>query len=284
MTTKATAPAQAPPQNAEPPEAGHARQPLSVRFRRGMLSASRWVVSFGVLILIWSLAVRFSDQPDFLLPSPGQVWDSAVESTRSGTLLDHVYISVLRVFTGSAVAFVVAIPLAVAMGTSQKLSEYIWPVVVFFQAIPGIAWVPLAILWLGIGYKTVTFVVFLSVFFPILFNALVGIRGVNQNLANAALTLGASRFEVIRHVLIPGSVANIVTGVRLGMAYGWRALVAVEIIGGTSGVGYMIFDARAQLASDVVVVGMFTLGILWLLIDSLLLRPVERRTVERWGN
>jgi NitT/TauT family transport system permease protein/taurine transport system permease protein len=146
-----------------------------------------------------------------------------------------------------------------------------------------LAWTPLAILWLGIGYEAVTFIILVSVVFPLIFNTAAGVRSISQNLINAALTLGAGQGALLREVYFPGSLASIVTGLRIGVAYGWRSLVGAEMIAATSGVGFMIFDARQFLRSDVVIVGMMMLGTTWLVLDNIILRPLEARTVERWG-
>jgi NitT/TauT family transport system permease protein/taurine transport system permease protein len=241
------------------------------------------VVPFVVLAAVWQAAVRLGEYPVYLFPPPATVWHAAREILGSGELWTHTIESMGRVLLGSTAAIAVAFPLGLAMGMNRTASNYFTPMVTFFQAVPGLAWTPLAILWFGIGYKTVTFIVFLSVFFPVLFNTVVGIRSVNQTLINAVLTLGAPRLYVILEVLLPGALAYIVTGIRLGLGYGWRALVAVEMIGATSGLGFMIFDARAQLRSDLVIVGMLALGSVWLIADSLLLKPLEARTIERWG-
>lgn len=116
-----------------------------------------------------------------------------------------------------------------------------------------------------------------------LFGTVLGIRSINENLINAALTLGAGPRTLIWEVYLPGALPAIMTGVRLGVGYGWRALVGSEMIAASTGLGFMIFDARQFIRSDIVVLGMMLLGVLWLLLETLLLKPLERRTIERWG-
>jgi NitT/TauT family transport system permease protein/taurine transport system permease protein len=129
----------------------------------------------------------------------------------------------------------------------------------------------------------VTFIIFMSAFFPILFSTLTGVRATDRVLIDASETLGATHRDIVRHVILPSTLPFVMTGVRLGFGYGFRALVAGEMIAGSSGLGYMIFNAQDYLRSDIVVLGMLVIGILWLLIDRIVLKPIERRTVERWG-
>lgn len=243
----------------------------------------RVTVPFVILIALWQIAVMIGNYPAYLFPAPSKVFTSMLTISTNGQLAEHVWESTIRVVLGAATAMIVGFPLGFGMGINKRISAYATSVVTFFQAVPGLAWVPLAILWFGIGYRTVTFIVFLSVFFPILFNTVLGIRTVSETLIHAALTLGATRWQLITQVYIPGALAQIVVGIRLGVAYGWRALVGAEMIGASSGLGWFIFDARAQLRTDLVVVGMISLGLIWLALDSILLRPLEARTVERWG-
>ena len=132
-------------------------------------------------------------------------------------------------------------------------------------------------------FKAVTFIIFMAVFFPVVFNTLAGVRGTNQMLVWAVLTLGANRWNVLKEVVLPGALPSIVNGIRLGMGYGWRAVIAAEMIAAASGLGYMIFDARNWLDTPVVVMGMITMGLCWLSLDRMILKPIEKRTIEKWG-
>jgi NitT/TauT family transport system permease protein/taurine transport system permease protein len=201
----------------------------------------------------------------------------------NGDLFRHSAASMLRLGLGFAVGLGLALPLGILVGVNRTASALFTPPTVFFQAIPGLAWVPLAILWLGIGHKAVTFIIFNSVFFPILFNTILGVRSIPENMVNAALCLGASPWVLVKEVYLPGALPSIVAGIRLGAGYGWRALIGGEMIATSTGLGFMIFDARQFLGTDVVILGMVAIGILWLVTDSVILRPLERRTVLRWG-
>ena len=221
--------------------------------------------------------------PEYLFPSPFTVTDKLIEMTASGEIFRHIGASMYRLGLGFIVGFLLALPLGILIGVNRAASNFFTPPTTFFQAIPGLAWVPLAILWLGIGHKAVTFIIFNSVFFPILFNTILGIRSIPENMVNAALCLGASPWTLVKDVYIPGALPSIVTGVRLGVGYGWRALIGGEMIATASGLGFMIFDARQFLGTDVVILGMIVIGVLWMVIDFFALRPLEKRTIIRWG-
>ncbi len=238
---------------------------------------------FTLLVALWQMTAVVGNYPAYLFPPPSKVIDAILDVLSSGQLLEHVTESTVRVMLGTGMAMALGLPLGFAMGMNRRVSGYTTPLVTFFQAIPGLAWVPMAILWFGIGYKTVTFIVFLSVFLPILFNTVLGIRTVSETLVHAALTLGANRWQLISEVYVPGALAQTVVGIRLGVAYGRRALVGAEMIGASSGVRWLVFDSLLLLRTDLVIVGMITLGVIWLVLDSAFLRPLESRTVERWG-
>jgi len=157
------------------------------------------------------------------------------------------------------------------------------PIVGFFNALSGIAWLPLAITWFGLGWTSVTFIMFNTIFFLVFFNTLVGVRAVPRIFEQAVLTMGGSRRDVIWEVLIPGALPSVVTGIRMSIGFGWRALIAAEMIATSTGLGFLIYNGANFLQSDTILVGIIVIGVLWLLTDRLLLRPLERRTIERWG-
>ena len=153
----------------------------------------------------------------------------------------------------------------------------------FFQAIGDIAWLPILVIWFGYGLVTMTFVIVYTVIFPVVLNTVLGVRSIHVNMHRAALSLGASRARILWEVVLPGALPNIVTGLRNGLGYGWRALIAAEIIVGTSGIGFLMFDARRAGSVVEILLGMIILGILWYIVDSWILAPIERATGQRWG-
>lgn len=253
------------------------------RLMASLASLAMFVFPFIILVAIWQAVSSAKLYPNYIFPSPLDVWATLLRTLEDGSLLTHIRASLFRLGLGFATGFLIGFPLAVLIGINRTASRFFVPPITFFNSIPGLAWIPLAILWFGIDYKAVTFIIFNSVFFPVAFSTIAGIRAVPQNLVNAGRTLGASEMDLVREVYIPGALPSIVTGMRLGVAYGWRALIGGEMIATATGLGFMIFDARQQLDSGVIVLGMIVMGVLYLGMDQFILRPLEARTIERWG-
>lgn len=240
-------------------------------------------LSFGPILLVWELVVRAGIWSQTLFPSPLAVLQAGIELSRDGRLLENVVASMRNLGLGFFAGAILGVPLGVLMGLSRWGARFFDPTVNLLQAIPGLAWIPLAILWFGLNTGAVTFIIFTAVFFPLLFSTLAGVRATDQVMIDASLTLGARKWHLIRHIILPSTMPFLITGVRLGVGYGFRALVGGEMIAATAGLGWMVFDARSFLRSDIVVLGMLVMGTLWLVMDRAILKPIERRTTERWG-
>jgi NitT/TauT family transport system permease protein/taurine transport system permease protein len=200
-----------------------------------------------------------------------------------GILLSYTETSMWRWFVGVGVGTAVAIPVALALSFYRPLARMMFPLINFFTAIVELAWIPLFVLWFGYGFKVIVLSIGYVTFFPVLANTMSGIGQIPKVSVQAAQTLGANRLQVALHVLLPGSLPGTVTGVRTGAGYGFRSLIGAEMIAAQSGLGYMIFESRANQLTQRTVAGMITIGVLWLLVDRLYLRSIERATVERWG-
>lgn len=229
------------------------------------------------LLLVWQwISARVLDETSrALLPPPTMVAAAAWELIVSGELLRHLRDSLQREF----VAFVwalVAVPLGVAMGWWKGFDEQVDSLVEMLRPIPPLAWIPLSILWFGIGDLQNQFIIFLGIFFPVLLNTVNGVRGVEPNLVRAARCLGSDEWTVLTRVVLRAALPQIVTGVRVGLGVGWMALVAAELVGANSGLGFLINDARTILRTDVVIVGMITIGVVGLLLDLLIRRITAR--------
>ncbi|TKT74765.1 ABC transporter permease [Aquamicrobium sp. LC103] len=240
-------------------------------------------IPFVPLVLAWTVVVRLELFPPVFLPGPGDVARKAWELLYKGILTDYLADSLGRLAVGAAVGMAIAIPLGVFVGLNRKAYEFSWPILLFFQAIGDIAWLPILLVWFGFGLTTMTFVIVYTVLFPVVLNTVLGIRSAKPDLHRAAQSLGASRSRILFEVTLPGALPNIITGLRNGLGYGWRALIAAEIIVGTSGIGFLMFDARRAGSVEEIVVGMILLGVLWYIVDSWVLAPIERATGQRWG-
>jgi ABC-type nitrate/sulfonate/bicarbonate transport system permease component len=250
------------------------------RIGRGLLAE---VVPFACGVALWQILSSLGIWPRVLFPSPTDVFWAFLADLRSGVLLKDLGVSMARLGWGFLVGTAVAVPLGYLMGLNRASRDFFDPLINLLQAIPGLAWIPFAILWFGLGKGAVTFIIVMSVFFPVLHNLLTGIRLIQPVLVEAARTLGAKRAAIIGHVIFPATLPNLMTGIRLGIAFGFRSLVGGEMIASTDGIGYAIFNAQQYFQSARIVVGMLAIGVTWLVLDRAILRPIERRTTFRWG-
>lgn len=250
---------------------------------------NRWTTAFTfaapllLLLCLWEICVRLLHVDARVFPSVEAVFSAGLETIEDGSLVQHIAASLGRVAVGTSLAIVVSVPLGVAMGLNPAVSEFLSPLFRFFSVLAGIAWIPIATLWFGYGFGAITFVIFNAVFFVVTYNTLLGVSSIPMPLRHAAASLGATGWTLLTQVILPGALPNIVTGIRTGLGFAWRGLIAAEMIATNVGLGYMLFLARDFYKTEVIVFGMIVIGIIWLLIDRLILAPLERSTIERWG-
>lgn len=230
----------------------------------------------AALLILWQYAsVAWLDATTrTLLPPPSAIVSAAWELIGSGELFRHLFDSLKR----EVVAFLwaaAAIPLGIAMGWWKAVNEQMDPLIEILRPVPPLAWIPLSILWFGIGDTQNQFIIFLGIFFPILLNTVTGVRGIEPNLVRAARCLGANEWNILWRVVLRAALPQIVTGIRIGLGVGWMALVAAELVGASSGLGFLINDARTVLRTDYIIVGMATIGLVGLLIDQLIRKLVR---------
>jgi NitT/TauT family transport system permease protein/taurine transport system permease protein len=250
---------------------------------RHVRQAATFVAPLALLFLAWPVLIAAFEVNPRVFPGVSAVLAAAVEGASDGSLLAHVAASLGRVALGTTLAILVAVPLGIAMGVNAGVAAFLTPLFRFFSVLAGIAWIPIATLWFGYGFGAITFVIFNAVFFIVAYNTLLGVSSIPPRLRHAAASLGAGRLAMVTEVLLPGALPNIVTGIRTGLGFAWRGLIAAEMIATNVGLGYMLFVARDFYRTEVIVLGMIIIGLLWLLIDRLLLAPIERATIERWG-
>jgi taurine transport system permease protein len=260
--------------------------PVASRFSRWWFRAAPRVlplVPFAALLLIWAACYWIFKPSLATLPSIADVIDSFIEMGKSGELWADIAASSWRWVLGFVVGVVSGVVLGVAAGLNGFLARTLEPLATFFTAVSGIAWIPLAIVWFGIGTTTVVFIIWNSVFFLVFSNTLLGVRLSPPVLEDAARTLGAGRWHIITRVVFPGAMTYIMAGIRAGAGFGWRALIAAEIIGATTGLGALIYQAQEYYRTDQIIAGIIVIAILGVLIDTQFLARIERRTIERWG-
>jgi NitT/TauT family transport system permease protein/taurine transport system permease protein len=246
-------------------------------------TAAIWALLLASALGAWSLAAATLPVPEYFLPPPTAVAAALADLVRKGILPTYVAESLRRILVAAAVGLAVGVPLGLVLGMSRRVAEFVYPLLNFFQSVSGIAWLPLILVWFGFGERTILVAVNYTVLFPLVFNALLGVRSVPRIYVHALRTLGASRPRIVLDVVLPGALPSIATGLRLGLAYGWRALIAAEMLVGANGLGFMIFSAQNFHLTARIMLGMGIIGVLWLILDYFLLRPLEEATIARWG-
>jgi len=240
-----------------------------------------------IVILIWEVLSTLDIIPSYKLPSPLRVLSSLDDLIFIGMppgqkLYLHVFYSIQRVFLGFLIAFILAVPLGVLTGWFSSLRSIIEPIIELIRPIPPLAWIPIAILWFGIGNGSAAFIIFLGVFFPVLLTTISGVRTIDPILIDAARTLNATNKQILLKVILPGAVPAIFTGLRVGMGIGWMTLVAAEFTGVKQGygLGQMIMTARDLQRPDAVIAGMLVIGLIGSFIDRLF--HIIRNRVIKW--
>jgi taurine transport system permease protein len=258
---------------------------MTRRFRSigGLLRNVRVLLPFIVLIAVWWGIKSGFGVSDRLLVAPPAVWSSFVTLVTHGILAEYASTSLQLIGIAALVSFTAGVPVGFAVGTNRYAARALEGFLRFFQGISGIAWLPLAILWFGFTHTTTLAIVIYTLIVPIIFNTMVGVRAIPENYVLALRSLGAGRLRIVRDVYLPGALPSIVVGTRLGMGYGWRALIASEMLVRQGGLGDLIFGARTFNQIDRIMVGMIVIGCLYIVVDRLLVQPVEAMTLARWG-
>ncbi|MFY0614177.1 MAG: ABC transporter permease [Hyphomicrobiaceae bacterium] len=253
-------------------------------------------IPFVVLIGLWIANDVFGWLPEVFIPSISSVVESvftlqeecpgfisAITMAPSCQMTNHILSSVGRVLMAAVIGLPLGIALGILAGMNRTVSAFLEPVGIFANSISGIAWIPLAIVWFGVGWMTTLFILLNTIFWLIFFNTMLGVRSIARVYEQGVLTMGGNRWTVITQVYLPGALPSIITGMRMSLGFGWRALIAAEMIGGDSGLGYMIFTAAEEFKIEQVFLGVIVISLIYLATDRYLLMPLERWTVQRWG-
>ncbi len=241
------------------------------------------MIPFAAILALWFIAPSIFPIPAYKLPTPQLVWEQFAATLSDGSLLKHVLASLERLALGFVIGNALAIPLGIAIGLKKHVSDLCMPLLTFLQSIAGIAWIPLAVLWFGIGNGAIVFVIANIIFFANLHNAVIGVEAVPESYRRAVRSLGATSTQTLFNVIVPGAMVQLLVGLRSSVAFGWRALIGAELIAGTTGLGYMTLDAVQWYQTETVILGMIIVGILWLILDHAVFKTIENRTVIRWG-
>lgn len=237
------------------------------------------VITAIVLAALWFLITNMGWIKPLFLPTPQAVWGKFVlgmtEGVANSTLLQHTGSSLMRVFGAFLLSCVTAIPIGILMGTNRVARGMFDPVIEFYRPLPPLAYLPLMIIWFGIGEMSKILLIYLAVFAPMAISARAGVRSVSIEQIHAAYAMGATKFQIIRHVVLPAATPEILTGMRIGIGFGWTTLVAAEMVAATRGLGFMVLNAAQYLQSDTVIMGIIVIGLFAFAFD-LLMRYIER--------
>ena len=253
-------------------------------------------IPFALLIAVWHMNSIFVWFDPVEIPPIADVWGAifwlqsdcpgfiaAVEGHNGCQLTNNISSSIGRVILAMIVGVPLGIGFGILAGMNRVVSAYLEPIGVFMNSVSGIAWIPLAIVWFGVGWETTLFIMLNTIFWLLFFNTMMGVRAVPKVLVQGVQTLGGSRLDTIMQVYLPGSMTSIITGLRMSMGFGWRALIAAEMIGGDSGLGFMIFVSAQEFKTEEVFLGVILISLIFLATDRWLLVPIEKWTIERWG-
>lgn len=247
--------------------------------------ASLSIGAVTLFFLVWQIVGVNQWIDPLLLPPLSDIALTIEELVNEGykqvPLWEHIAISVSRALSAFAVAIIIGVPLGLIMGLSMPIAALLNPFVQFLRPLPKIALIPLAVVWLGIGESSKFFLIFIATFLSVVVGANASVKHIGQNRVRVAQTLGASRRQIFFHVVLPATLPDLFTTVRLSIGIGWTSLIAAEMVAATSGLGWMVINASAYLRTDVVMLGIFLLGGIGYLLDAMIV-ALQNKMVP-WG-
>ncbi len=246
----------------------------------------------AVLILVWQLAAVSGYLPPRMMPSPVKVAETAFDFVLgnsdspgayafSGSFIKHAWVSTLRVAQGFLLAVLAGVSLGLVLGMSRTIERFVDPILQVIRPIPITAWLPLSIMWFGLGHRATLFLIFLGAFFPVLINTVTGVKLVDRRLIEAAEMLGTRRRQLFHRILLPAALPSILAGLRIGLGFAWVCLVFGEMTGVGTGLGSAIADARELFRVDLIIVCMLLIGLIGYTSDRLIVYSFRRAL--RWS-
>jgi len=257
-----------------------------IKLRRSL--PTRWISALTLIALLalWWLATAAGWVEPLFLPSPADIlakaWVLLTQGYMDASLWQHLGASLGRIGLALAAATLTAIPVGIAIGYNRIARGILDPLIEFYRPIPPLAYLPLIVIWCGIGELSKVLLIYLAIFAPIAIATATGVRTVDPAKLRAAQSLGASKAQLIRHVILPSALPDILTGIRIGLGVGWSTLVAAELIAATSGLGFMVQSASQFLVTDVVVLGILLIALIAFALE-MGLRALQRKLVPWHG-
>ena len=245
------------------------------------------LLTLGALLALWWLVARLELISPLFLPPPAQVLQQLVtlagpQGFMDATLWQHLAASLQRILIALAAATLCGVTVGLAMGLSPTLRGMLDPLIELYRPVPPLAYLPLMVIWFGIGETSKVLLIYLAIFAPVAMATLAGVQGARQVRLRAARALGANRWQVLWYVIVPGALPDMLTGLRIGLGVGWSTLVAAELIAATRGVGFMVQSAGEFLATDVVLAGILVIALIAFILE-LGLRALQRRLTPWHG-
>ena len=254
-----------------------------MRLTHSQARALKGMLGILLFIAVWQGSVPLIGLDAYYYPGPIDVWHAAFELVEKGILPVYLSDSAGRYAAGVCIGVASGISFGLLIGLNRTASRMLGPSINFLFSIVEAAWIPIFVIWWGYGYTTILISLSYVIFFPVLYNTLLGVRSVPLVYIHAAQALGANRWQVLSNVILPSALPSIITGFRVGAGFAFRGLVFAEIISAKTGIGFMIFEGTTYHETARTVVGMIVMGFAWLFINNFYLKPLERATVERWG-
>ncbi len=245
---------------------------------------ARTVFPFLVVGAIWEIVARSGIFMRKLFPTLEDIARSLVDLTISGILPHHAIDTILRLLSGFSLAAAIGLTIGVLMGRSRLAEDIFLPLVSVLAPIPGLAYTPLFLLWFGPGEVSAVLLVAFVSMFPVIYNSWTGVKAVKEIWLRSAQSMGADNRDMFRHVILPGALPYILTGLRLGLGQAWRILVAVEMFAAVPwGLGWLIFGAREFLNTDAMMAGIMVIATIGIVMEKYVFQKIEEFTLVRWG-
>ncbi|MGE5396234.1 MAG: ABC transporter permease subunit SaoP [Chitinophagales bacterium] len=238
-----------------------------------------WIISLAILVAVWQLVSMHYDS-FLMLPSPLLTFKALVRAVQDPEVMSNLLITLRRVLSGFGIAVLLGVPLGFLMGYSRLAMQLLDPITGSLRQIPIMAWVPLTIVWFGLGDGPTIFLIAFSGVFPVILNTIAGVKGISKDYYNAARSMGAGPASIFAHVIVPGSLPGILTGVRIAVGTGWMSVICAEFIATSAGIGYSMVKAQTYMQTDALIALMILAALVGYALDQIIM--FGSRSIIRW--